>query len=108
MIRKELGKIQSIRFGMGGYQDTMIGIRFDLGGNSWGVSDFWGYWAEHSQYCKWTQAEQKDYLGETVLKINCLLKEANKTDINKLVGVPVEIEFENNTLKSWRILTEVI
>lgn len=28
--------------------------------------------------------------------------------INKLVGIPVEITFENNTLKSWRVLEEVL
>ena len=92
MVRKELGKIQSVRFGMGGYQDAMIGIQFDLGGQGWGVSDFWGYWAEYSSNCKWSLSEQRDYLGDIVLKINKLFKEANKTDINKLVGVPVEIE----------------
>lgn len=33
--RKELGKIQSVKFGIGGYQDAMIGLTIGIGGNSW-------------------------------------------------------------------------
>ena len=36
------------------------------------------------------------------------LKEAKVSDVKDLVGVPVEIEFEGNSLKDWRILTEVL
>ena len=111
MIRKEIGKIQNVSFGHGGYQDAMIGISFTLGSEkgAWGVGDFWGYWSmEPDKYTKWTKKDQVNTLGETVLRINQLLSDAKVFDINKLQGIPVEVEFESNTLKSWRILTEVI
>lgn len=111
MTRKEIGKIQSVSFGHGGYQDAMIGISFTLGSDKagWGVGDFWGYWSmEPDKYTKWTKKDQVKILGETVLRINQLLSDAKVSDINKLQGIPVEVEFESNTLKSWRILTEVI
>jgi hypothetical protein len=47
MERKSIGKIQSATFGMGGYQDAMIGVSWTLGSDKecWGVGDFWGAWA---------------------------------------------------------------
>ncbi len=46
-LRKEIGKIQKVSFGHGGYQDAGIGVSFSLGSDkaSWGVHDFWGAWA---------------------------------------------------------------
>lgn len=108
MNRKELGKIQSVSFGYGGYQEAQFGVSFILGGAGWGVGDFWGTWAEWSKPCKWTQEDQKDTFGETVVKIRDLLKQAKKQELHQLKGVPVEVTFNNNTLVSWRILKEVI
>lgn len=33
---RRLGKIKVVKFGLGGYQDMMIGVNFTLGGESWG------------------------------------------------------------------------
>ncbi len=107
-MRTEIGKIKSISLGHGGYQDAMIGVTFDLGGKSWGVGDFWGYWSQWSEGCKWTEDEQVIKLGEMVMKINRLLQDANVSDLNDLVGKPVQVEFEHNSLIDWRILTEAI
>jgi hypothetical protein len=108
-MRTEIGKINSISFGHGGYQDAMIGVTFDLGGKAWGVGDFWGTWSmKRSESCQWTEADRIKILGETVMKLNKLLEEAKVSDLKDLKDVPVEVSFENNTLKSWRILTEVI
>lgn len=58
-LRKELGKIKSASFGMGGYQEAMIGLTLTFGGASWGVSTFLGGWGiERSDYCKWTEADR--------------------------------------------------
>lgn len=108
---KKIGKIQGVYFGHGGYQDAMIGISFELGSDkdSWRVGDFWGAWSiERSEYAKWSEADRIKQLGEMCMKINALLNSAKKDDINKLKGIPVEVIFENNTLKEWRVLTEVI
>lgn len=109
ILRKEIGKIKSISFGYGGYQDAMIGISFNLGSDGWGVDDFWGFWScSPDKYTKWTKQDQINSLGETVLKINKLLSDAKVFDINQLKGISIEVQFESNTLKSWRILTEVL
>jgi hypothetical protein len=108
-MRKELGKIQSARYGFGGYQDAQFGLSVTLGGESWGVGDFWGGWAdEPSTYAKWTKEDQIRHHGETADRICALLKSAKVTSVEKLIGKPVEVLFDGNTLSSWRILTEVI
>jgi hypothetical protein len=109
--RLEIGKIKSVKFGAGGYDDAMLGVSFTLGSDktSWGVGDFFGTWASPpSEHAKWTVRDQTKTWGEMVRRIGQLLIDANVSDISKLVGKPVEVTFENGTLKSWRILTEVI
>ena len=111
MSDKRIGKIQYIAFGFGGYQEAQIGISVTLGSDkeSWGVGDFRGPWAsDPDRYCKWTKEEQIQQSGETVMWLRDLLRDAKVNNINELKGIPVEVEFERMTLKSWRILTEVI
>ena len=38
METKELGKIESVTFGLCGYQDAQLGIQFTFSGEGWGVS----------------------------------------------------------------------
>lgn len=111
--RKELGRIQSIRVGHGGYQDAMFGATFTLGGKGWGVNDFWGMWSPalvpRTESAKWTEAERAAQFDELCRRLDGLLKEAGVNDVMKLVGQPVEITFKNySTLDSWRLLTEVL
>ena len=108
-MRKQIGKIQKVSFGHGGYQEAMIGISFTLGGEGWGVSDFWGSWSlERSDYAKWSEQDRIDQLGETVMRINKLLNDSKTHNVNNLQDVPIECSFEGNLLKSWRVLTEVL
>jgi hypothetical protein len=37
-----------------------------------------------------------------------LLKEAKVSSVYKLKGIPVEVTFDGNMLKEWRILKEVL
>ena len=109
MERKQLGKISNVEFGMGGYQDVCIGVSFTLEGKSWGVSDFWGCWAlKWDQHCEWTEKDRINDLGNIVLKIATLLEDAKVKGVSDLKNVPVEATFEDNKLKSWRILKEVL
>jgi hypothetical protein len=106
----KLGKIQSVEFGFGGYQDAQVGISFTLSGRGWGVTDFWGYWSmERSEYAKWTEDDRTQYFGRMVLRIAKLLEDAKKQNLTELKGSPVEITFDApfGKLISWRILTEV-
>lgn len=109
MIRTEIGKIKKIWLGLGGYQDAQFGVTFELGGKGWGCGDFDGAWArDPDSYCKWTDEDRSKEFNKMCLRIRDLLQEAGVTDINQLEGIPIEVTFENRTLKSWRILTEVL
>lgn len=106
-----IGKIQKISVGFGGYQDAVLGLSITLGSPSWGVCDFKGFWGpdiEHSKYCKWTETSRREAHADTMLFIGKILKDANKNTVDQLANVPVEVTFESNILKSWRVLTEVI
>ena len=37
-MEKRLGKIESVSFGLGGYQGAMLGIHVTLGASGWGVA----------------------------------------------------------------------
>lgn len=110
----KIGKIKSLRIGLGGYQDVMFGVSFDLGSTEqgWGVGDFRGFWSpaqmERSPHAKWTEESRREEILNAFLWLDQLMKDAKVNDANKLVGIPVEVVFHNSMLKSWRILTEVL
>jgi hypothetical protein len=107
----KLGQIQSVKFGRGGYQDVMLGVSVTLGGKGWGVCDFKGDWdfdTTVNERTKWTELERRSHLAEMLFWLSGIMREAKVETVDKLKGVPVEIVFENNTLKSWRILSEVL
>lgn len=108
MTRKELGKIKSVRVGFGGYQDVMFGVWFELGGETWSVGDGKGTWAHWSEGRKWTPSDQADLFAETMRYMITLCEQAKIDNVAHLVGVPIEIEFDGNLLKSWRVLKEVL
>lgn len=111
-MEKKLGKIESVRFGLGGYQDACLGLTVTLGAKGWAVGDFKGSWdaesVKRSEYTKWTEEERSAGYDETMRFLSKLLKEAKVDSVDKLKDVPVEVTFEGNLLKEWRILTEVI
>lgn len=110
-MTKRIGKIQSVAFGMGGYDDAMLGLTVTLGSDkdSWGVGDFKGTWAcEPGKYTKWTLQDQTEHWGTMVRWIGELLAAAKVSTVSDLKGIPVEVTFDDNLLKSWRILTEAI
>ncbi len=106
---KQLGKISSVRFGGGGYQDAQFGIwfYFEMKGSACGTGQ--GVWkGKPSSGAKWTMESKLKTMGEIMLYIEELMKKAKVADINDLVGVPVELSFENMRLSEWRILEEVL
>ena len=111
-MEKKLGKIQSVRFGHGGYQDACIGISVTLGDGSWGVGDFKGAWdpelVKHTENTKWTEKERTKSIDESVRFVSKLLKEAKVDSVDKLKDIPVEVTFDGMMLREWRILTEVL
>jgi hypothetical protein len=111
-MTKELGKIEKVYFGYGGYQDMQFGLTFVLNFNGKGCVDFIdGGWSEDvkvDKYTKWTEKDRQIQRADMVKKVNKLLKDAKVTSIDQLKGKPIEIINEGLTLKSWRILTEVL
>jgi hypothetical protein len=109
---KELGKIESVKFGYGGYQDAMFGVTIGLRfGGCMGTVDFKGAWSsdiEVNDRTKWTEEDRSKQNDETVRFLNKIMKDANVRNITDLVGIPVEVTSEGMTMKSWRVLTEVI
>lgn len=109
MLEKKLGKISHAEFGQGGYQDAMLGFSVTFSGEGWGVSDFWGAWGiERSDNAEWTEEDRIKQLGEMNMRLNQTLTDAKKKSVGDLVGVPVEVTFDGNRIKSWRVLSEVL
>lgn len=107
--RKELGRIERITFGWGGYQDAQFGLSVTLSGKGWGVGSFRGAWGiKRSDGAEWTEEDRLKELGETCLYLRDLLTAAKKQTVDQLVGAPIEATFEGNKLSSWRILDEVL
>jgi len=111
-MEKRFGKIKSAVFGLGGYQDSMIGLHLDFGGEGWGVSTTKSAWdsniIKHTESCQWTEEHRDAQYSDIVRKVSDILKDAKVDSVSKLIGKPVEITFDGTTLKDWRILTEVI
>ena len=111
-MEKKLGKIESVRFGHGGYQDACIGLSVTLGNGSWGVGDSRANWdAEQikwSEHSKWTEEDRDGWYAEIMRYVSSLLKDAKVNSVDQLKGKPVEVTLDDNQLKSWRILTEVL
>lgn len=111
-MEKKLGKIENISFGYGGYQDCMLGLSVTLSNGGWAVQDFKGNWDAESikvtEYTQWTETDRDRDYSNLVRFISKLLKEAKVNNIEQLKGKPVEVTFDGNLLKEWRILTEVI
>lgn len=111
-MEKQLGKIQDVYFGIGGYQDCCIGIYFTLGGTGWGVNDSKTTWDPNlikwTKTCKWTEQDRSKSYDEIIRYISDLLKKAKVKTIQELKGIPIEGIFEDFKLISWRILEEVL
>lgn len=108
---KKLGKITAAGFGLGGYQDACIGLSITIESGGWIMSDWRGGWSEMikcDSHCKWTEADRSKTNDETVRFVDGILRAAKKQSVTQLVGVPVEVTLDGMTLKSWRVLTEVI
>lgn len=105
---KMLGKIKSVKLGTGGYDDAMFGIDFTLGGDGFGVCDFWGTWESYSKGSKYSETDWLKSHAENYHRLMKLMKEAKVKNFTQLEGKPIEIVFNNGTLVSWRILSEVL
>ena len=109
-MNKVLGKITAVSFGKGGYQDAMFGFGFNFDfSEGWSVSDWKGTWAGKPSYsAKWTEKERDTMLCSYFLEIRDIMEAARVDNFKQLVGKPVELTMNGNSLSSWRILAEVL
>lgn len=111
-MEKRLGKLSKVKFGHTGYQECCLGISMTISGEGWGVhysNDAWdANLIKQNERCKWTEEDRSKGYDEIMRYVSDLLSDAKVSSIDQLDGVPVEAEFENRTLKGWRILTEVL
>lgn len=108
-MRKELGKISTVIFGKGGYQDAQFGIwlYFDMNGS--GIGDGRGVWqGKPSASAKWTMADKEKAMGKIMLYVEDLMSKAKVSKVEDLKGIPVEVTIDGSRFESFRILTEVL
>jgi hypothetical protein len=105
----KLGKITSIKFGV---CEGRLGLHVEFGGPFGGVGWRFTTWdptkIKKSKHAVWTEKERSKFHDELVRLISKFLDEAKVNSVEELKDTPVELVFDNNTLKSWRILTEVL
>lgn len=111
-MEKHLGKIKSLRVGMGGYQDAQFGLSVDLQfAGSTHISDFCGGWSQSitpTDTCQWTEADRDIGYAKVLRYMDKLCTDAKVSDVMHLVGKPVEVTLNGMILDSWRLLTEVL
>lgn len=110
MSETKLGKITEASFGLGGYQDIMMGASFTFEGAGWAIAEFRGTWADPpSPQAQWTVESQTQLFADTTRWLKDILGKAKVKSLDQLVGVPVEVTIANDgSLESWRVLTEVL
>lgn len=113
-MEKVLGKIKSITFGIGGYNDAMLGydIEFSLDGGSRGTFISNGFFdfnrVKHTEHCKWSLQDREDAAVIMLKDLSDILAKAKVLTVDKLVNIPVEVSIDRNSIKSWRVLEEVL
>jgi len=112
MREKRLGKLGDVKFGLGGYQDSMIGLHVAIDMKGSGVGDSKSAWdcnrVVWNERCKWTEENRSEQYDEIMRYLSDLLYAAKVDTIDQLKGIPVEVTFEGTLLKEWRVLEEVI
>lgn len=115
----KIGVIEKVRFGLGGYQDTQIVFEFFLSMGSTSTI--------HTMECgfhhvtedelfefphryNWNHRDRCMRIGELAWEVVKLMKDAKVSDLNALVGKPVEVRLESEYGRNlgFRILKEAV
>lgn len=106
MDGKFLGKIKSASFGVD--SDGHLGLTMHLHSTGGDVTDWHGLRRFEQRRDADMTDEVQAVMADAFGKIGELLFVSKCRTIDKLAGTPIEVEFEGNMLKSWRVLTEVL
>ena len=109
-MTQELGKINSFELVK---EDGRLGVKVELVTDGSGVIDSTLMaWSpseiEVTEHTKWREIDRAEELSKIMYKIDELMHQAKVTNMKNMQNTPVEITLENNMLKSWRILKEVL
>ena len=109
MSETVLGKIAKVHFGI---HESMFGLRIEFSMGSSGVMTSYTVWdpttTPPSEFSKWNLEDQDKEIVLIARRLSKILNDAKVDDVYALQGKPVEVTLERNTLKDWRILTEVL
>lgn len=108
-MKSSIGRITSVSFGLGGYNEAEIVMSLTISFKGSGVTaTVSGGWADNvpTAHAKWTKESTYKTRSEMLDKIIESLKLAQVDDIQGLNGRLVSCDFDFNVLKDWRILTE--
>jgi hypothetical protein len=110
--KKTFGKIINAQVGFLNAGEPVIGLRIDFAvdGNGLFSERYGGPIAEHQEGFAWTKEEQVNKHADFINYIAELLKSAGVGAVNDLIGKPVQLEVEDSyqSIKDWRIFTEVL
>lgn len=116
-MSEQLAKIERVTFGVSGYQEAMIGLHLQFSFPGGGVCSDKSCWdpelVECSNHANWTEEERGKQLEQVMRFLSETLKKAKVKSVTDLQGIPVALTFDGegfagSTLKSWRILEEVL
>ena len=107
MTYKKLGKISRVEFGIHDDYPNLVGIKFTFSGVGWGVQSGVSAYVEDESDEPMGAQNQIDACA-MLQRVKSILKDAKVKNISELIGKPVEVTFDNNLFKDFRILTEVL
>lgn len=100
-----LGKITAVSFGL---YDGRFGLTTDLSFDGAGCRDFIGNPAVYRDTFQYPRSVWDDDRLQMLDRVQQIMDDAGVSDIADLKNKPVEVVVEGNTLKTWRILKEVL
>ena len=107
--RKSIGKISSVSFGFGGYQDVQFGVSLCVDTESGcACTGKWMWTNKPDKHTKWTVADQDKEYAKIMRYAIKLMTDAKVVNIQDLKGIPIEATWKGNWLEEIRVLTEVI
>lgn len=112
MTGKILGKIVRAEFGTYKDRPFLMGLQLEFslnGGACGGVGTGSKYTVNVSDDCRWEHPGQREQtITSKVFDLYKILQDAKCNYVSELKGKPVEVTIEDNMLKDFRILTEVL
>lgn len=108
MTEKILGKIDFAEYGRYPDRPFLFGLMLGFSFRGAGCASGSRYTLNISKECRWSGEERAAAMVKNTEFVYDLLSAAGCDYVSGLVGKPVEVVFENNTFKEFRILTEVL